>query len=68
MGQNDKVPGKLSPIEYEMIIDQMISDFPYMVRMFAEQAKLLKARFDSLAAAGFDAKQALEIIKARGLE
>lgn len=64
----EKVPGKLSPIEYQLITDELVSNLPHMIKIFGAQAQHYKARFDALIAAGFDAKQALEIIKARGLE
>lgn len=44
----------------------MIRVAPYQVRMYQEEAKLLKARYDALIAEGFSKEEALEIVKARG--
>lgn len=54
---DDSVPNKLTPIEMEMIIDDLIRNFPYQVRMNAQLSKLYKARYDTLMAAGFDASR-----------
>lgn len=68
MSKQDQPNGKLTPIEMQMMIDEFVRTMPWQIQLYAENAKLLKARFDSLIAAGFDAKQALEIVKARGME
>lgn len=64
----DKPNGKLTPIEQQMLIDDIVAQMPFQIKLFAETSKLFKERFDALVAAGFSEKQALEIVKARGLE
>ncbi|TQR29410.1 hypothetical protein [Brevibacillus brevis] len=64
----DKPNGKLTPIELQMMLDDFIKNMPFQIKYFTESAKLYKARFDSLVAAGFTEAQALQILKARGLE
>ncbi|UED78103.1 hypothetical protein [Brevibacillus sp. DP1.3A] len=64
----DQPSGKLSPIELQMILDDFINRAPFQIKYFVESAKVYKARFDSLVAAGFTEVQALEIVKTRGLE
>lgn len=63
----DKTNGKLTPIEWQMLIDAIVEEMPYQIKMHVETSKLYKARFDALVSSGFTETQALEIIKARGL-
>ncbi|MGK5512032.1 hypothetical protein [Brevibacillus formosus] len=63
----DQPTGKLSPIEWQMLIDDVIAEMPYQIKMYIETSKLYKGRFDALISSGFTETQALEIIKARGL-
>ncbi|MGF9907913.1 hypothetical protein [Brevibacillus porteri] len=63
----DKPNGKLTPIEWQMLIDELVAEMPYQIKMYAESSKLFKARFDALIATGFTEQQALEIVKARGI-
>lgn len=63
----DKPNGKMTPIEWQMLIDGIIAEMPYQIKLHVEISKLYKARFDALVAAGFTIEQALEILKARGL-
>ncbi|MDC0761680.1 hypothetical protein POF51_13320 [Brevibacillus sp. AG] len=64
----DKPNGKLTPIEWQMLIDDLVAQMPFQIKLYAESSKLFKARFDALVAAGFNAQQALEIVKARGVD
>ncbi len=65
---NDKTNGKLTLIELSMVVDEFIKLMPAQIQDHVELSKLYKARFDSLVAAGFKEKQALDLIKARGFE
>lgn len=68
MSKQDQPNGKLTPVEFQILIDDFVRNLPFQIQMYAESAKAYKARFDSLVAAGFNEKQALEIVKARGLD
>jgi hypothetical protein len=59
---------KFSNIELEMMIDDLVRQLPQQIRLQHESSKLYKARFDALVDQGFTEFQALEIVKARGLE
>ncbi|MFF0831003.1 hypothetical protein ACFYU8_29610 [Brevibacillus sp. NPDC003359] len=63
----DKTNGKLTAIEWQMLIDNIIEEMPYQIKIHVEVSKLYKARFDALVSSGFTENQALEILKARGL-
>ncbi|KZE67030.1 hypothetical protein AWM68_19765 [Fictibacillus phosphorivorans] len=65
---SEKPSGKLSNVEFEMMVDEMIRTLPYTIKYHVELSKLYKSRYDSLIAAGFSDKEALEIVKARGIE
>ncbi|MDZ5608580.1 hypothetical protein U2I54_16135 [Bacillus pseudomycoides] len=60
--------GNYSNIELEMILDNFVKALPVQLRMQREMSKLYKARFDALVKQGFTEQQALEIVKARGIE
>lgn len=64
----DKPNGKLTPIEWQMLIDGLVEQLPFQIKLYVESSKLFKARFDALVAAGFTEPQALEIVKARGID
>lgn len=55
-------------IELEIILDNFVKALPIQLRMQREMSKLFKARFDALVSEGFTEQQALEIVKARGIE
>jgi len=61
----DKVNGKMTPIEMEMALDEIKSNLHYMIQNNAITAQFLKAKYDNLIQAGFNEQQALEIIKSR---
>ncbi|KZN96489.1 MULTISPECIES: hypothetical protein [Aeribacillus] len=63
----DKVNGKITNIELEMALDDMKSKLPYFIQNVALNAKLLKAKYDSLLDAGFTDEQAMDIVKTRPL-
>lgn len=63
----DKPTGKLTKIELEMALDQMEETLPYLIKRQSQNAKLLKAKFDTLIETGFTEQQAIEIIKSRPL-
>ncbi|HZG16946.1 MAG TPA: hypothetical protein VE710_18300 [Candidatus Bathyarchaeia archaeon] len=63
----DQPTGKLTPIEKQMLLEEIENEMPFQIKLFTETSKVYKARFDSLVAAGFSQEQALEIVKARGL-
>jgi hypothetical protein len=64
---NEKKPGtpQYTSIEFDMMADQILRVVPAQLRLYPEYAKMLKAKYDSLVAAGFTEIQALEIVKAR---
>lgn len=64
----DKSNGKITNIEFQMMIDEMIRTLPFQIEAFQQNAKLLKSRYDALVKEGFSEKEALDIIKARGAE
>ncbi|MGG4449628.1 hypothetical protein [Brevibacillus porteri] len=64
----DTPNGKLTPIEWQMLIDGLVAQMPFQIQVYAHSSKLFKARFDALVAAGFTEPQALEIVKARGMD
>ncbi|KMZ43969.1 MULTISPECIES: hypothetical protein [Bacillales] len=64
----DRPNGKLTPIERQMMIDAFVEEMPFQINLLVESSKVFKARFDSLVASGFTEDQALEIVKARGLQ
>lgn len=61
----DKPNGKITRVELELMVDQLLEAVPAALRLYPVQAQALKAKYDALVAAGFDAKQALEIVKTR---
>ncbi|MCM3180209.1 hypothetical protein [Cytobacillus horneckiae] len=65
---SDKVNGKLTNIELEMAVDETKRMVPYQIKILEESSKILKARYESLLKEGFSEKQALEIVKFRGIE
>ncbi|MBN6886991.1 hypothetical protein ACUXCC_001998 [Cytobacillus horneckiae] len=65
---SDKVNGKLTNIELEMAVDETKRMVPYQIKILEESSKILKARYESLIKEGFSEKQALEIVKFRGIE
>jgi hypothetical protein len=67
MSNQDKPTGKVTRVEMEMALDQILEGLPMFVRKTAADAKYLKAKYDGLVAAGFTEAQALEIVKARPL-
>lgn len=67
MQNNDKPNGKMTRIELEMLLDDIIAEMPTQIKINHEFAKMLKAKYDSLVEAGFSKEEALEVIKARGL-
>ncbi|MFP7735496.1 hypothetical protein ACLHDF_19155 [Priestia aryabhattai] len=63
----EKVNGKVTNVEMEMMIDDLIAKLPYVIKSNAAGAKVLKAKYDSLKEAGFTDEQAMEIVKTRPL-
>ena len=61
MGEDEK---QLSPGE---ILENMRRDFKDLIECQASLAIILKAKHDALLKAGFNKVEALEIIKARGM-
>jgi hypothetical protein len=66
--KQDNPNGKITNVEFEMMVDEMIRTIPFQIKYHVELSKLYKSRYDSLMAAGFSDKEALEIVKARGIE
>lgn len=66
--KNDKPNGKVTNIEKQMMLDEMIENAPFMISYFIQDAKLLFERRKALVEAGFTEQEALEIIKARGAQ
>lgn len=64
----DKQNGKVTNIELEMMVDEMMRLSPYVIKGLQENAKQLKVRYDALKQEGFTDQQALEIVKVRGAE
>lgn len=64
----DKPNGKTTAIEMQMLLDQVREAMPLQIQLQTEFAALLFARYQALIAAGFNATQALEIIKTRGTD
>ncbi|MBG9548404.1 hypothetical protein [Cytobacillus firmus] len=64
----DKPNGKITNIEFQIMIDEMVRNLPYQIEAFKLNAKLIKARYDALKDEGFSEQEALEIVKARGTE
>jgi alkylhydroperoxidase family enzyme len=65
MSKEDKPNGKVTGIEMQIALDQLVASLPYIMQKTVHDAKLLKKKYDSLLAAGFTEDQALEIVKAR---
>ncbi|AKO92696.1 hypothetical protein BEH_11685 [Priestia filamentosa] len=63
----DNANGKVTPVEMEMMMDDLVEKMPFMIKVQAHNAKVLKARYDSLIKEGFTPEQALELVKARPL-
>jgi hypothetical protein len=66
-GENNPA-GNLTTIELDMMLDDFKLSLPARVLYHNELAVLYKVRLDALVSAGFDAKDAMEIIKAPGIE
>lgn len=66
--KQDNPNGKITNVEFEMMVDEMIRTIPFQVKYHIELSRLYKSRYDSLVKAGFSKNEALAIIKARGLE
>jgi hypothetical protein len=64
----DNPNGKITNVEFEMMVDEIIRTIPYQIKYHVELSKLYKSRYDSLVKAGFSKNEALAIIKARGIE
>lgn len=63
----DKSNGKVTNIEMEIMLDEQRAKLPYLIQNYRIQAKLHKARYDSLIEEGFSEQQAMEIVKTRPL-
>lgn len=61
----DKVNGKVTNVEMEIMVDDLRAKLPYLIENAALTAKLLKAKYDTLVAEGFTAEQAMEIVTIR---
>jgi len=61
-------PDKEKPIQLPPDILKLTASIPGMIAAQLLFAKVLKAKFDALIKEGFTREEALEIIKARGLE
>ncbi|WP_433958559.1 hypothetical protein [Cytobacillus horneckiae] len=66
MGAKDKPNGKLTPIEMEMALEEMKKNLPFLIENWKIDAKSMYGRYQALQDAGFNEKQAFEIVKARG--
>ncbi|MBH0171041.1 hypothetical protein [Fictibacillus sp. 18YEL24] len=66
--KQDNPNGKITNVEFEMMVDEMIRTIPYQIKYHVELSRLYKSRYDSLVKAGFSKNEALAIIKARGIE
>jgi hypothetical protein len=64
----DNPNGKITNVEFEMMVDEMIRTIPYQIKYHVELSRLYKSRYDSLIKAGFSKNEALAIVKARGIE
>lgn len=63
----DKPQGKVTRVEFELMLDQMLEGLPVLIQKAGADAQLLKAKYDALVKEGFTNEQALEIVKARPL-
>lgn len=63
----DKVSGKITNVELQIMVDELKRMLPYQIEQIQINSKILKARYDSLKKEGFSDKEALEIVKARGI-
>jgi len=61
----DKTNGKMTSVEFEMALDYLKDNLPYIIKQQTVNAKVIKSKYDSLIAEGFSEKQALEIVKTR---
>lgn len=57
----DNINGKMTKIEWQMALDDMENMLPEIIKYNEVQAKVSKAKFDSLIEAGFTEMQALKI-------
>lgn len=64
----DKPTGKITNVEFQLMIDEMKRTLPFMIENWKIDAKSMFARRKALIEAGFSEKEALEIIKARGAQ
>lgn len=67
MNMSDKINGKFTTIEMEMMIEEKKKMLPYIIEENMFAAKFLKAKYENLITVGFTEKQAMEIIKTRPL-
>jgi len=56
---------KITNIEMEMALDEIKEKLHYIIQLNDYNARVLKAKYDSLVDEGFNENQALEIIKTR---
>ncbi|TVX92271.1 hypothetical protein [Paenibacillus agilis] len=67
MNQQDKPNGKMTKVEMEMAVDQMLEFLPVFIAQAQPQAQLLRSKYVALKAEGFSDKEALHIVSTRPL-